>query len=832
MASNSKRGIVSYWPVFFLLTSLESAVFLVTLLLIPSESGFSLPRLFMLGILTLVTGFSIYAARNAQTFTRFLTPRLFPKLITASALLALFFTLGLFLLRYLNPERTLVYYQRAWPLLTFFLIFSIQSAIWFSLLYFGFHPQNITQYKSVLIPFALAFILLLLVFLFIFLTRLGLTPDPAYWGEPGVPIMGWQLALALIFSIVTLRIAHYGTRNTGNELRITNYILPLFIYLFALFLWLSVPIDVLKNSFYISIDPPAFQPFPYSDAGYYDWMAHSLLIGHPFQGEIPTRPLFIVFLAFLHTLFGENYKLIIAGQTALLALIPVIFYYLGKRIHSQTAGLSIALIAIFREFTSLLISSDTRVSNTKTLLVDLPTLLLVSLACLFTLRWLEKRDSKSAFIAGGAFGVLLLLRTQSMLILPVIILFAIQTYISTADPTSHVSQNLPSFFLPLLTFALGLTFAVTPWLTHNYLQTGQFTFDAPFQYKVIASQYAYTGNLDLQNFDFAGKGLGQVLIEFAIKDPKFVFGFISNHFLAAQVDGLLALPLIKPYNGLFEPINLYWTSWSGSLEWYNVFLLIFYIAVIALGLAAAWKRLHWAGLLPLAFNFAYVLATAIGRFSGWRYDLPADWVPYFYFGIGFAEIVSLIILLFSGQVVRDSISHYTEVPTQSKQTLLSGIIISAFIFAFIGGLPWLAKGLVPPRYEDQSLAKLTAKVTSIAGGPSASEIESFLSQKDTLLEEGRLLYPRFYIRNEGASSKNPWPAYETRSYPRLGFLLLNQSLSHAVFPTKGNIVYSPQASDAIILACKRKDYFEVRLLAFPALNTVYISSPLSEPCVP
>jgi hypothetical protein len=824
MASNSKRLLASIWLAFFLLTAFESAGFLIVLLLIPSESGLSLARLFMLGILALVTGIAIYASRNTQAVIRFATPRILPRLISASVLLALFFALCLFLLRYLNPERILVYYQRAWPLIIFFLIFCIQSSIWFSLLQFGFHPQNITQYKSLLTPCASSFILLFSAFLFISTTRLGLTPDPAYWGEPGVPVMGWQLALALIVGIAVLLITYYSLHTKYYAL-----LTPLFIYLFAVILWLSVPIDVLKNSFYVSIDPPAFQPFPYSDAGYYDWMAHSLLIGHPFQGDIPTRPLYIVFLAFLHILFGENYKLIIAGQTVLLALIPLIFYYLGKRIHSQTAGVIIAFITIFREFTSLLISSDTRVSNTKTLLVDLPTLLLVSMACLFALRWFEKKDIKSALIAGGTFGVLLLLRTQSMLVLPVIILFASLNYFSAANYKTGASRNLFNFFLPLLTFVLGLVFTITPWLTHNYLQTGKFTFDAPFQYKVLASQYAYTGNLDLQNYDFAGKGLGQVLVEFAIKDPKFVFGFISNHFLAAQVDGLLALPLIKPYNGLFEPINLYWSSWNGNLEWYNVLLLIFYLAVIAIGLAAAWKRLRWAGLLPLAFNFAYVLATAIGRFSGWRYDLPADWVPYFYFGIGFAELVLLIALLFGA---KENIRAERSVEDTQSKHVRPEMIILALVFALIGGLPWLAKGIASPRYADQSLSTLNLQITPILHAPASSEMETFLSQQDTILQKGRLLYPRFYIRNEGAVSRNPWPAYETRSYPRLGFLFLNQSLAHAVFPTKANVVDAPQASDVILLACKHPDYLEVRMLVFPALNTIYLSAPLSEPCAP
>src|SRR3989337_3299156 len=120
------------------------------------------------------------------------------------------------------------------------------------------------------------------------------------------------------------------------------------------------------------------------------------------------------------------------------------------------------------------------------------------------------------------FGLLMLLRTQSLLLVPFIILAALLV----------LGWKNRSFHLLTSLFLLGLIVAIVPWLVHNYLQTGQFAFDAPFQYKVIASQYSYSGNLDIQNYDFEGKGLGRILIDFALKDPKFVFGFITNHFLA------------------------------------------------------------------------------------------------------------------------------------------------------------------------------------------------------------------------------------------------------------------------------------------------------------
>jgi hypothetical protein len=322
------------------------------------------------------------------------------------------------------------------------------------------------------------------------------------------------------------------------------------------------------------------------------------------------------------------------------------------------------------------------------------------------------------------------------------------------------------------------------------------------------------------------------MIEFALKDPAFVFGFITNHFLAAQVNGLLALPLIKTYYGIFEPIHLYWMDWNGSLEWYNVTLLIFFLAMIAIGMGSAWRRWRWIGLLPIGFNVGYIFATAIGRFSGWRYDLPADWLPYFYFGIGSAELLLQAALLFgagegwSGDRVNGAIY-----PNRGAARSFPRLILFAGLFALLGAMPWMAEMIATPRYADQSQERLKEKIMAMSDAPDTDAVNTFLAQPDAFIQTGRVLYPRFFPRDDGLSSTNPWPSYAIRDYARLGFLLLNESTTWVVFPTK-RISDFPHAADAIVLGCEGDDYVEARLIAFPELNAVYLSEPFTETCSP
>ena len=289
-----------------------------------------------------------------------------------------------------------------------------------------------------------------------------------------------------------------------------------------------MPVDVLKNSFYAPITPPANMPFPYSDAGFYDSLSQSLLIGTGYFGTIPPRPLYVLFLAILHFFFGQNYPAIIAAQTLVLAFFPVTLYFLAKKLHSPAAGVTVALFAIFRELVSLWISSNTRTVNSKLFTTDFPTAMILVVMCLVFIWWLERRDLKSTMVAGGFFGLVLLFRTQSLIVLPVVFVLAWFVY----------QRKFKEWIVAGIIFAVAMTLTVFPWLAHNNTVIGQFAFDDPRQSAIIYSQYSFTGNLDLSQFDPQRDSVGKRIVSFTLENPAYVAGFITTHILNTEIGGL------------------------------------------------------------------------------------------------------------------------------------------------------------------------------------------------------------------------------------------------------------------------------------------------------
>ncbi len=814
------------WMFFFALASLEGGFALYLLLRVPTDPknslifGLSAPRLLMVctltGITLLAASLGLHTWRNPHWQKKHLSPQNHPKayriLHRASFTLSILFASALFLLRYADPTYYQPLYLRAKPLLLSLSLIGFELSLFLLPLRHGFKAKAILK-KDTLKTALIIFAAFLLLFAFIAFTRIGLTPDTAYWAEPGVPIQGWHFILALLFGFLSF--LYFSSKKKSRAAK--TILIPLLIWGIALTLWWSIPMTTLKNSFYAPFAYPLGQSLPYSDAAFYDYLSQGLLLGYGFLRQIPPRPLYIVFLTALRALVGiNNYTAILFGQTTLLALFPPILYLLGKKIHSRAAGITVAFFSIFREWNNLLVSSQTRVSNSRMLLTDLPTTLVLSLLALLLLEWLKKRETRPLppLLVGGSFGALLLLRTQTLLLLPFILLLSLLAYFPKRKDWLKMS----------LIFFFGLSLSITPWLTRNARLTGKFTFDDPKQLSVLASQYRKSDNLSL-DFDYQNNSVSNSILDFVRENPAYVSNFIAAHFFATEINGLLALPLIKPFYGFNKAINIYWTNWDGHLNLKNALLISFYLALIALGIAAAWKKRRWAGLSPLLVNLAYALSNGVARFSGWRYDLPADWVAYFYFGLGFAETIALLAAGFHQKIPQErEKSPFFSSPTKER---FAFIPVSLF-FLLIGFTPILMEMKIPAHTAPPSKAELMESIPLYS-----SEIAEFSADKQATILNGRLLYPRFYARKDGIASAHPWPAYLQRDFPRMGFLLINtQQETQVVFPVKKMPASFPNNTDVILLGCQQDDYVEARLIYEQASNTLLLSEQNFSPCAP
>ena len=484
--------------------------------------------------------------------------------------------------------------------------------------------------------------------------------------------------------------------------------------------------------------------------------------------------------------------------------------------------MTVALLAILREWNSLLVASDVRVSNTKMLLSDFVTTLALTAFLLLVLRWFRERRDESllAFVSGGALGLLLLLRTQSAFLAPGVLLLAFPIF----------WPKWKTWFAQSALFAAGLVLAVSPWLARNYFVAGQLSLDDPTQVKNVASMYG--GGTPSSNLDqFAGQSpeeASRFVVDTILHRPAYVAGFVTNQFLANSIDTLLVLPIFARYDGLSAPIHPYWYEWDGHPSTANVILFLVYLAVISLGIAAAWKRLRWAGLLPLVFFVCYALSTSLARYSGWRYIFPADWVGYFYFALGAAEFFSLAALVFgaSGEADRHTGTQVDPSPAARHPSLVF-FLLSSFIFLFLGSLPWLTESVIP-RTALPCADSVPACLA--AAGVDEARAARFLGQPDALALSGRVLYPRYFSRGNGLASTNPNPAYAPRDFPRMGFYLLTpDGVTQSILPMKGARPF-PNAADALLLGCQRGDYVEARLVFFPATGEAFENGPLDAPC--
>lgn len=663
------------------------------------------------------------------------------------------------------------------------------------------------------------------------LTRLGLQPDRAGWDPPGVPLMTTQVFLAWLLSLLfTAGIAAIEKRKLVSIRR--EWIICVVLWLFAVVLWSSQPLS--STFFSPRGTAPNFAFYPYSDAATHDLVAQNILVGEGF-GSAVEKPLYSLFLVLAHVIVGQDYANVVIFQIGVVAIFPALLYLIGAKLHSPLAGGLLAIVVILREANAIALSGQLNVSHVKLLMTETPTALALAALCLVGLRWMEaKPSSRTSLLMGGLFGAVALLRSQTLVFLPLLLLLAFLPGSKTLR-----KRALNAGFL-----ALGLLLVALPWLFRNQIVAGQFGFSQSLQGLYLAKQYSLTPELADPGFpagtpasEYSALGFARV-VSFTTQYPREVLRFVLSHFAHNEISSFLSLPtrfdfadrLVTFYNlrpywiglegrlwnqccSLNSYVNAepYWSGWNGTFPPTAFLPITINLTFLSIGLGVAWRKYRWLGLLPLGIHLLYNFSTSLARVSGWRLNLPVDWVLLLYYCIGISQLTIWVWSLLSKS--DQPLERLAAKPRNKKiNNDWKRVAVALLCFGLL--LP-LADSIVPSRYQEIGQPEaVSAWSSSPLAQKTPLDITAFLEQPGAVALRGRVLWPRFYSAGAGEPGGD-WPAYNPLAYSRISFMLVGPSGNQVALPLQIAPGVFPNASDVIVYGCQLDGYLRAIAVIFP-----------------
>lgn len=660
----------------------------------------------------------------------------------------------------------------------------------------------------------------------------GVSSLEDFWYGAGVPILVPQLIGAILGGIFFLQI-----EKKWNSRR---FDLVMFILIFAVtaFLWAREPLQ--KSFLFIGPHPPNDVLYPFSDAAYFDAGSQFALIGQrifAYNSYFFERPLYLGFLVYLHTLFGQDYALLMVVQAAMFAVFPALIYLIGRSLNFRAVGFAAALVAMLRGVNSIAASNMTDMANPKMMLTDFPAAIGVALAVLATCEWLKDPSEKKhyALWLGGALGFTLMLRTNGLILLALIPAYAILKF--APDWRKWLFHSL-LIFLAVIAITL-------PWELRNRSIGGQMYGSIISKFKaVIEQRYAPATGPD-------SSSLPQSLSPFAFKNTQVVSAlaqgngvqtdsdcnaamcFVPNHFLHNILTSVLILPTSPFMDDLRQTIRNnfpYWNPfWDGAFTLPSLLFFLLNVFLIVLGISAAWTQGRLRGLTPLAVFLFYNLSNAFARTSGGRYIVPMDWIITIYFLLGIFQAGIWLInklgiewRLASDLSAQDAGNHKV-----LKSEWGNAIFVLLILLGF-GALIPLSETIHPARYQnfDPGLALSENGLALESSGLDGASIERFLQDSDAKILVGRALYPRYYRMDQGEPIFLPTLPMP---FPRMTFTMVDMEGEQGVVLPGDLPKHFPHASDVIVIGCTGGGYLDaLAVIVLDESGAVYTRSPESE----
>jgi hypothetical protein len=725
-----------------------------------------------------------------------------------------------------------VHWDRIRPVMVFILLASLATLV------MGFSKRSNSAFQGLKLSKAYKLSLILffpsiLVVGAMLYSKFGVYAPEDYWYGAGVPILVSQLILAILGGVFFLQL------EKGWNRKQFDLIVVLFIYIVTAVLWAREPLQ--ESFLFIGPYPPNRVLYPFADAALFDTASQFALIGENFlffNGQFFERALYISFLVYLHSLFGQDYGELMAAQAAIFAVFPALVYLIGKSLNTRAVGFAAAIVATLRGINSIAASNMIDMANPKMMLTDFPTAIGMALVVYLACEWVQKPQQKwdYALWIGGVIGLAIMLRTNALFILLLIPLYSILRF------RRDWKRWLASCFLLILA-VLAITL---PWELRNQSLGGKM-YDSIFNkfQNVIEQRYTPPSQPDsslpqensLSVISF--KSL-QILIEFhpeadaaqTNRPCDQMACFVPNHFVHNILTSILVLPTSPTLDDLRHTVKEsypYWRpDWEGSFPNQSLFFFVLNIFFVVLGISVAWKHHRLASLVPLAIFVFYNLSNGFARTSGGRYIVPIDWIMILYFLIGVFQIITL-----SANVLGIGWTLFpeTSAPGTSRQSSLRNdlsrvLVILAILFG-LGALTPLAETLHPDRYQNYDISKaLSERESQIASaGLSLQEVKSFLQNPNAEISVGRALYPRYYIENEGEVHFYP---VVVMGFPRTTFTLIGDEGEKGIVLPGEKPKHFPHAVDAIVLGCREKFYVDaLAVIILDEKGSVYTRSPES-----
>ncbi len=804
--------------IFLALISVETAWAFFNLIAIETDSknavifGFSLARLILI---FLVAAFFL---SSSLLLVYISTSRLHSKIITnaldeISRRQSFGFVVWLFLAVLfcgiaflLTPPQRIgeAIFERLFPIVLLGVILPAQALL-FHLIWLEkkLNFQFLFQWKTAYFTAGITLAIMLFSWLLINVSQIGIVPEKTGWAPPGTPILPQQAFLALGIGFFFYLISKHWRWLTN--LKRTDLALGVALWLLASFLWFNEP---LRDWSYFTAQPtpPNFEIYPYSDAALYDTFAQNYIIGASVQYGIIHRPGYAVFLAFLHAVVGQEYNSVIFAQILFLALGPVALYFLVSQLGGRPAGVVAALLLIFREKNAIALTNVIEVSHSKLFMSDVPTMILTIVFAYCLIHWLKNEENKLyvGIITGAFLGLAALIRSQSLIIIPIVFLCV---FIAKR-------KTLQAAFIQTAMFLLGVIMIILPWTLRNYQISGRMAIEYQDAYTtVIASGYTDNPaeieklpNETVQQYD---SRMFSMILNYILENPFEVARFYAAYFVHNEISSIVYLPMTLNFldaRAYVRELNMWgWNPPFASPAPKILPLFFITLGVVALGIGVAYQRAKWIGLLPLLIHLGYNLSVVPFKTSGWRFILPVDWALNLYFSVGLMHLTLMIFSLFNDAAKPIGYTKPASAPLSYQKT-----IPTLSVFLIVGlALPLVEKA-IPQKYPALSSNELVqtyfAEDIALENGEAitSSDLIRFLeAEPNSAILYGRALYPSFYKSGEYWGDDDSYPP-DMRNISRLQFLLIGPAQRQIYIPVETSPNFFPHSADVLVVGCKTK----------------------------